>query len=84
LRPVRRDPRSTLHEVDIQGTQEQMDQFLEKAREKGYRDRVELDIRNPSQWRFRLIDIEQFYDQLYQDAMDAGLMLLAMRLLSPS
>jgi hypothetical protein len=49
LRSVRPDPRLTLDEVIVQGAQEQIDQFLEKAREKGYKDRIWPELMDPSQ-----------------------------------
>jgi hypothetical protein len=65
-------------QVEVHGTQEQLDQFLETARKKGYSISPQQSLFDPSQWALSFTDSYPFplREQITQDAMEAGLIVL--------
>jgi hypothetical protein len=73
------------YEVDVQGTEAQIDQFLEAASAKGHKLGVQQGLMDPSLWRLLFTDLDPFRlrDELPQDAMESGLTVLNTRRSSP-
>jgi hypothetical protein len=69
------------YEIDVQGTQAQIDQFLKAASAKGYKVVVQQTLMDPALWRLLFTDLDTYRlrDELPQDAKEAGLTLLNTR-----
>jgi hypothetical protein len=76
---------SSQYDVDVQGTQVQIDQFVEIARAKGYKVGVQPELMDPSLWKLLFTDLDLFLlrEELSQDVMEAGLTVLNMQPSSP-